>query len=40
MYTPLDAPMTDEDYLERVGLPGEPPFTRGVTPGCIASDCG
>jgi methylmalonyl-CoA mutase N-terminal domain/subunit len=30
LYTPLDAP--DDDYLERVGLPGEFPFTRGIYP--------
>jgi methylmalonyl-CoA mutase, N-terminal domain len=28
IYTPLDAP--DEAYLERVGLPGEYPFARGI----------
>jgi methylmalonyl-CoA mutase N-terminal domain/subunit len=28
VYTPLDAP--DESYLERLGLPGEYPFTRGI----------
>ena len=30
VYTPLDAPQ--EAYLERVGLPGEYPFTRGIYP--------
>jgi methylmalonyl-CoA mutase N-terminal domain/subunit len=30
VYTPLDAP--DFDYLEKLGLPGEYPFTRGVQP--------
>ena len=29
LYTPLDGPT---DYLERLGFPGEPPFTRGVQP--------
>ena len=33
LYTPLDAPRTENDYLERIGFPGEPPFTRGVAPG-------
>jgi len=33
LYTPLDAPMTESDYLDRIGFPGEPPFTRGVAPG-------
>jgi methylmalonyl-CoA mutase N-terminal domain/subunit len=28
--TPLDVLTTDEAYLERIGFPGEPPFTRGV----------
>lgn len=28
LYTPLDA--GDEDYFERLGLPGRPPFTRGI----------
>jgi methylmalonyl-CoA mutase N-terminal domain/subunit len=31
LYTPLDAP--DDAYLDQLGLPGEPPFTRGVSPG-------
>jgi methylmalonyl-CoA mutase N-terminal domain/subunit len=30
LYTPLDAP--EGRYLERVGLPGEYPFTRGIYP--------
>jgi methylmalonyl-CoA mutase N-terminal domain/subunit len=30
LYTPLDA--READYLERLGFPGEPPFTRGVQP--------
>ncbi|HEV3213337.1 MAG TPA: methylmalonyl-CoA mutase family protein [Acidimicrobiales bacterium] len=33
LYTPLDAPRTEAEYLERLGFPGEPPFTRGVAPG-------
>jgi methylmalonyl-CoA mutase N-terminal domain/subunit len=35
VYTPLDAPAAvDPDaHLRRLGLPGEPPFTRGVRPG-------
>ena len=31
LYTPLDSARKD-DYLRRVGFPGEPPFTRGVQP--------
>lgn len=30
LYTPLD--VAGQDYLEDLGLPGEPPFTRGVYP--------
>jgi methylmalonyl-CoA mutase N-terminal domain/subunit len=30
LYTPLDAP--EAEALEKVGFPGEPPFTRGVYP--------
>jgi methylmalonyl-CoA mutase N-terminal domain/subunit len=30
LYTPLDAP--DDSYLERLGLPGEFPFVRGIYP--------
>ena len=33
VYTPLDAPSGDEEYLDKLGLPGEAPFTRGVSPG-------
>jgi len=29
LYTPLDV---QESYVERLGFPGQPPFTRGVTP--------
>lgn len=34
VYTPLDAPEAgDPDgYLARIGLPGEPPYTRGIHP--------
>jgi methylmalonyl-CoA mutase N-terminal domain/subunit len=33
LYTPLDLePDAGPDYLERIGLPGEYPFTRGVQP--------
>jgi methylmalonyl-CoA mutase N-terminal domain/subunit len=31
LYTPLD--VADGDYLERLGFPGQYPFTRGVYPG-------
>lgn len=30
LYTPLDAPV--DDYAERIGFPGEFPYTRGVYP--------
>jgi methylmalonyl-CoA mutase N-terminal domain/subunit len=30
LYTPLDAPQAS--YLEKLGFPGEPPFTRGIQP--------
>jgi methylmalonyl-CoA mutase, N-terminal domain len=33
LYTPLDVEATPEQYLEQLGLPGEPPFARGVVPG-------
>ena len=33
LYTPLDLPSSSKSYLERIGLPGEPPYTRGVVPG-------
>jgi methylmalonyl-CoA mutase N-terminal domain/subunit len=33
LYTPDDAPTAAADYLDRLGLPGEPPFTRGVAAG-------
>jgi methylmalonyl-CoA mutase N-terminal domain/subunit len=33
LYTPLDLPSSSKSYLERIGLPGEPPYTRGVMPG-------
>jgi len=29
-YTPLDVP--PESYLDKIGFPGEPPFTRGIQP--------
>jgi methylmalonyl-CoA mutase N-terminal domain/subunit len=33
LYTPLDAPTSQaEHYLQAQGLPGSPPFTRGVQP--------
>jgi methylmalonyl-CoA mutase N-terminal domain/subunit len=34
LYTPMDAPASrsDEAYLQKLGLPGEYPFTRGVQP--------
>ena len=28
LYTPLDAP--EESYAERLGVPGEYPYTRGI----------
>ena len=30
LYTPLDAP--EETYAERLGVPGEYPYTRGIYP--------
>jgi methylmalonyl-CoA mutase N-terminal domain/subunit len=30
IYTPLD--IRDQDWAEKIGFPGEPPFTRGVQP--------
>jgi len=30
LYTPLD--IKDKDYLNDIGFPGQPPFTRGVYP--------
>ncbi len=33
LYTPLDVEASPEQYLEQLGLPGEPPFVRGVLPG-------
>ena len=30
LFTPLDAP--PQDYLEKLGFPGESPFTRGIQP--------
>jgi methylmalonyl-CoA mutase N-terminal domain/subunit len=33
LYTPLDTPFPSEAYLDHLGLPGEPPYTRGVLPG-------
>jgi methylmalonyl-CoA mutase N-terminal domain/subunit len=33
LYTPLDLPSSSKSYMERIGLPGEPPYTRGVVPG-------
>lgn len=32
LYTPLDVTETDTDYLEKLGFPGQFPFTRGVQP--------
>ena len=33
LYTSLDVEASPEQYLEQLGLPGEPPFVRGVLPG-------
>jgi methylmalonyl-CoA mutase N-terminal domain/subunit len=33
LYTPLDLSGGPDAYLERIGFPGEPPYTRGFTPG-------
>ncbi|MCS6914404.1 MAG: methylmalonyl-CoA mutase family protein [Myxococcales bacterium] len=34
VYTPLDAPASQlgQRHLDEIGLPGEPPFTRGIQP--------
>jgi methylmalonyl-CoA mutase, N-terminal domain len=32
VYTPLDVGVEDPEYLERRGMPGEFPFTRGIYP--------
>jgi len=32
LYTPSDGPQGADEYLEELGLPGEPPYTRGVQP--------
>jgi methylmalonyl-CoA mutase N-terminal domain/subunit len=33
LYTPLDAEQAGGNYIRHVGLPGEPPFTRGMSAG-------
>ncbi|MFC1872904.1 methylmalonyl-CoA mutase family protein [Chloroflexota bacterium] len=30
VYTPLDS--SDEEYLKKIGFPGQPPYTRGIEP--------
>jgi methylmalonyl-CoA mutase N-terminal domain/subunit len=35
VYTPLDKP--DSEYLKDIGLPGEYPYTRGITPSMYRS---
>ena len=30
IYTPMD--IKDQDWAQKIGFPGEPPFTRGVQP--------
>ena len=37
-YTPLD--LKNIDFLEKVGFPGQYPFTRGVYPLCIGETFG
>ncbi|MCL6597971.1 MAG: methylmalonyl-CoA mutase family protein [Alicyclobacillus macrosporangiidus] len=32
LYTPLDGVQTEEDYIEKLGFPGEYPYTRGIQP--------
>ncbi len=32
LYTPLDGVKTEEDYIEKLGFPGEYPYTRGIQP--------
>mgnify|MGYP002227904900 CR=1 FL=1 len=38
LYTPLD--IEDFDYGEKLGFPGQYPFTRGVQLQCTAAACG
>lgn len=38
LYTPLD--IEDFDYGEKLGFPGQYPFTRGVQLQCTADACG
>jgi methylmalonyl-CoA mutase N-terminal domain/subunit len=33
LYTPDDAPTSSDDYLRRLGFPGQAPYTRGPRPG-------
>lgn len=33
LYTPLDIEERGIDYLKDIGFPGQPPFTRGISPG-------
>jgi methylmalonyl-CoA mutase N-terminal domain/subunit len=32
LYTPRDGVQTEEEYLEKLGFPGEYPYTRGIQP--------
>ncbi len=38
VYTPLDLEAHNFDYLEQLGLPGEYPFTRGISPSMYRSE--
>lgn len=31
LYTPADTATDEDDYLERLGFPGDPPYTRGIS---------
>ena len=33
LYTPADGPVTSAEYFDRIGFPGEAPYTRGAYPG-------
>ena len=38
LYTPLN--YSDVNYLDKVGLPGKFPFTRGIQPNMYRGSCG
>lgn len=38
LYTPLDLARRNFNYYEKLGFPGEQPFTRGITPGMYRAE--